>query len=244
MQYAVAAFNGAGVAINDDFEDGWRTIEVYRATFYYNFPVDLRFSPTSRVSPYIEACGSLSEELRTETEMLGALDTKGRYEFKGWKTRPTDILNVVSRNFDGSWAIPSITINCDLEYYADWVAKQTNGMTQNWLDGYQTISTASNGDIARAAAMTAANGCRTVGECYALGIDPEDPDDDLRITHFQMEGGKPQIMLNHTTDGSGESFEPRMKTLGKTNLEDAEWREVPEEGDPSLRFFKVEVEMP
>jgi hypothetical protein len=37
---------------------------------------------------------------------------------------------------------------------------------------------------------------------------------------------------------------PRVKTLGKVNLSDAEWREVPEEGDPSLRFFKVGVEMP
>ena len=25
---------------------------------------------------------------------------------------------------------------------------------------------------------------------------------------------------------------------------DAEWREVPEEGDDTMRFFKVEVEMP
>ena len=32
----------------------------------------------------------------------------------------------------------------------------------------------------------------------------------------------------------------------KANLADSaeEWREVPEDGDPSMRFFKVEVEMP
>lgn len=144
MQYAVTAFNGAGVAINDEFKDGWRTIEVYRATFYYNFPVDLPRSPDMGVSPYIEAGGSLAEELRTKTEVLSVVDMEDRYEFNGWKTRPTDILNVVSRNFDGSWAIPSITINCDLEYYADWVAKRTNGMTQNWLEQYQRFGFCEN----------------------------------------------------------------------------------------------------
>ena len=93
--------------------------------------------------------------------------------------------------------------------------------------------------------MTAANGCRTVGECYSLGINPEDPDDDLKIADFEMKDGKPVITLNHTEDGSGNSFMPRVKTLGKATLSDAEeWREVPEEGDPTMRFFKVDVEMP
>ena len=75
--------------------------------------------------------------------------------------------------------------------------------------------------------MTAANGCRTVGECYALGVDPEDPNDDLKITGFEMKDGKPVITLNHTEDGSSNSFMPRVKTLGKATLSDAEeWREV------------------
>jgi hypothetical protein len=91
----------------------------------------------------------------------------------------------------------------------------------------------------------AANG-RTEAECYALGINPEDPNDDLRITDFKMEDGKPVIKLNHTEDGSGNSFLPRVKTLGKADLSDAteEWRVVPEEGDQTMRFFKIDVEMP
>lgn len=120
----------------------------------------------------------------------------------------------------------------------------TGGMTQNWLDAHQTFVTASNGDILIASEMSAANGCRTVGECYALGIDPEDPDDDFKVTHFEMKDGKPVITLNHTEDGSGNSFLPRVKTLGKADLSDAEWQEVPEAGDSSMRFFKVEVEIP
>jgi hypothetical protein len=106
------------------------------------------------------------------------------------------------------------------------------------------FSAATVGEYDAAEKAIAANGCRTVGECYALGINPEDPNDDLKISHFEMKDGKPVITLNHTEDGSGNSFVPRVKTLGKANLSDAEWREVPEEGDPSLRFFKVEVEMP
>lgn len=91
--------------------------------------------------------------------------------------------------------------------------------------------------------MPAANGKRTIAECYALGIDPEDPNDDLTITDFKMENGIPVITLNHSEDGSGNSFMSRVKTLGKSNLADAEWLTVPADGNPVLRFFKVVVEV-
>ena len=118
---------------------------------------------------------------------------------------------------------------------------------KTWLTNFISVFTASDGDAETAVTMTAANGCRTVGECYALGIDPEDPDDDLKITDFKMKDGKPVITLNHTKDGSGYSFEDRIKTLGKTNLYDKTWLEIPKDGTRAttpLRFFKVEVEMP
>ena len=130
-------------------------------------------------------------------------------------------------------------IDENVTYYARWT-----DMTTEYLSTYPKIAAASGNNIATAAAMTAANGCRTVGECYALGIDPEDPNDDLKISDFKMEDGKPMITLNHTKDGSGNSFEQRIKTLGKASLTDAEWREVPENGDATMRFFKVMVEMP
>ena len=127
----------------------------------------------------------------------------------------------------------------DQIYYAYWTT-----MPVTYLNSHNAIATASNGDIAIAAAMMAANGCRTVGECYALGINPEDPDDDLKITDFKMEGDKPVITLNHTKDGSGNSFENRIKILGKKKLADGEWQEVPPEGNPQHRFFKVTVDLP
>ena len=127
----------------------------------------------------------------------------------------------------------------DMVYYAFWTT-----MTTDYLSQHPPFATASNGDIAMAAAMPAANGCRTVGECYALGIDPEDPNDDLKITDFKMEDGKTVITLNHTKDGSGNSFESRIKTLGKANLTDSDWVDVTDKDQSAYRFFKVTVDLP
>ena len=95
----------------------------------------------------------------------------------------------------------------------------------------------------RAATDTAANGRCKVWECYVLGVDPEDPDDDFRITRFWMDGGKPMFEFSHTRDGSGVSFEPRIRKLGKAALGDA-WQVVPSGGNPAFRFFSVEVALP
>ena len=128
-------------------------------------------------------------------------------DFKGWWTKPKGGKKVEEgERIDG--------IITDL--YAHWEFR----ITKAWLSLFPSIFTASNGDIVTAAAMTAANGCRTVGECYVLGIDPEDTNDDLKITAFEMKGGKPEITLNHTKDGSGNSFEDRVKVLGKESLSD------------------------
>ena len=128
-----------------------------------------------------------------------------------------------------------------IHLYARW--KEIK-MTSTWLSWFPSFFSASDGDVTTAASMTAANGCRTLDECYELGIDPEDPNDDLKIAEFKMKDGKPEITLNHTKDGSGNSFEDRVKILGKAELTDAEWQEVPPEGNPAHRFFKVGVEMP
>ena len=126
------------------------------------------------------------------------------------------------------------------------VAIGTRGTSKfiEFLNSFFGITTASADEYDAMEKTTAANGCRTVGECYELGIDPEDPNDDLKIAEFKMKDGKPVITLNHTKDGSGNSFEDRVKILGKAELTDAEWQEVPPEGNPAHRFFKVGVEMP
>ncbi len=95
----------------------------------------------------------------------------------------------------------------------------------------------------RAATDVAANG-RRVWECYLLGLDPEEADDDFRIASFEVVDGVPAFTFSHTRDGSGVSFEPRIRILGKARLDDAAWTEIPEGGDPALRFFKAEVALP
>ena len=60
-------------------------------------------------------------------------------------------------------------------------------------------------DNATGAAMTAANGCWTVGDCYAPSINPEDPDDDLNITDFEMKDGKPVTIAGATGRAPPES---------------------------------------
>ena len=49
--------------------------------------------------------------------------------------------------------------------------------------------------------------------------------------------------FSHSTDGAGNSFMPRIKAKGKAKLMDG-WSDVPAAGDPSFRFFTVEVMLP
>ena len=97
-------------------------------------------------------------------------------------------------------------------------------------------------DKAAALRQTAANG-RKVWECFMLGVDSTKADDDFKITRFWMEGGKPMFEFSHSTDGAGNSFASRLKVKGKVKLSD-DWSDVPTAGNPSFRFFTVEVELP
>ena len=76
-----------------------------------------------------------------------------------------------------------------------------------------------------------------------LGLDPTDPSDDFRITRFWMEDGEPKFEFSHSSDGAGNSFETRIKVKGKAKLSDG-WSDVSDGGNPSFRFFTVEVALP
>ena len=111
-----------------------------------------------------------------------------------------------------------------------------------WIDKYDSIVTAAGGDKAAALQQPAANG-RKVWECFMLGVDPMKADDDFKITRFWMENGEPKFEFSHSADGSGNSFMPRIKPLGKAKLSDS-WPDVPPGGNTSFRFFTVEVALP
>ena len=114
----------------------------------------------------------------------------------------------------------------------------------DWIDAHSNIVMAVGGDKSAAMKSTAANG-RKVWECYVLGLDPEKTSD-FKITSFPMKS-------DGTPDLSAITFEPEQKRWnlsgatpklkGKATL-DAEWQDVPPGGNPSFRFFTVEVQMP
>jgi hypothetical protein len=53
----------------------------------------------------------------------------------------------------------------------------------------------------------------------------------------------PKFEFSHSSDGAGNSFVPRIETLGKEKLTDS-WQEVPVGGNGEFRFFTVDVELP
>ena len=225
--YLVRTMNGAGIGKSNEVT-AWRVhTETHRVAFYYAVPQDISVSSSGYYwnLPYDSTLSEIWEQLDAKVKELGV---KG-YVHTGWYTE---------RKGKGRKISPDDRVLVDIDYYAGWTA-----MTKEWLDKHPQIAAESGGDVATAANRTAANGCRTVGDCYTLGINPEDPNDDFRITSFRMDGAKPIITVNHTEDGSGESLLPRMKTLGKSELS-GEWEEVPEEGNPAHRFFTVTVEAP
>ena len=103
------------------------------------------------------------------------------------------------------------------------------------------------GDALAALQSTAANG-RKVWECYVLGLDPENGDatNDFRIVSFPLKA-------DGTPDLGRFAFEPpqakwnvpgaRAVIKGAAEL-GGEWQEATEQNKASLRFFKVEVELP
>lgn len=232
--YQVRTLNSAGVGVSTDDAYAWRVhTESHKVTFMYRLPTEYQGGSSGYYFdlPYDTLLSESGIWIRLK-EQVESLNVR-EYTLTGWYTKPNGRGSRISET-------SPIRVLGAQTYYGDWTP-----MTQAWLDSHPITAGASNGDIATAASMTAANGCRTVGECYSLGIDPEDPDDDLKIADFEMKDGKPVITLNHAEDGSGNSFLPRVKTLGKATLSDAEeWREVPVDGDETMRFFKVEVEMP
>ena len=114
----------------------------------------------------------------------------------------------------------------------------------DWIDTHSNIVMAVGGDKSVAMKSTAANG-RKVWECYVLGLDPEKAND-FKITSFPLKS-------DGTPDLGAITFEPEQnqwnlsgatpKLKGKATL-DAEWQDVPPGGNPSFRFFTVEVQMP
>ena len=100
--------------------------------------------------------------------------------------------------------------------------------------------------LAVMATEAAANGLK-VWKCYVLGLDPEVATNDFKITAFPMNAdGTPDlgnlIFAPPKSQWNVKSAEPKLK--GRARLDAGEWLDVPTGGDPAMRFFRVEVELP
>ena len=92
----------------------------------------------------------------------------------------------------------------------------------------------------------AANGRLSLAECYVLGIDPNDPDQDFVITEFPLKVDGTPDLANIKFEPSPEKWKIKnltFKLRGAANLA-GEWFDVPTGGDSTFRFFKVEVVLP
>ena len=111
-----------------------------------------------------------------------------------------------------------------------------------WLSSWPEILTAAGGNRERALKSTAANGRRTISECYALGLDPTDSTNDFRIVSIELVDGTPKVEWEPKTN-RWTGAEIRAVLRGAATLEEP-WADVPVGGNPAFRFFKVEVVLP
>ena len=98
-----------------------------------------------------------------------------------------------------------------------------------------------------AAKLTGTNGHKA-WESYAIGADPNEKDDNLRITAFPMKAdGSPDLenlgIAPEQSKWNVEGARPVIK--GKATLDGAgEWQTVTDENKAEMRFFRVEVQLP
>ena len=112
----------------------------------------------------------------------------------------------------------------------------------SWLSAWPEILSSAGGDLTAALRSSAANGKRSVAECYALGLDPADATNDFRIVSIEMVDGKPKVEWEPKTNRwTGAEIQAVLK--GAEAL-DGEWQTVTEGNKAGFRFFKVVVEVP
>ena len=129
----------------------------------------------------------------------------------------------------------------------------TDGEDCAWVDGIEWTPSAEAmlsawlAERNLAADSVAANG-RTAAECYALGLDPTVATNDFRIVSIELVDGKPKVEWEPKTN-RWTGAEIRAVLKGAEMLEGT-WADVPKEGGspgtarPTMRFFKVVVEVP
>lgn len=124
---------------------------------------------------------------------------------------------------------------------------KTVSVPMAWIAEHPALVAVAGGDAEEAVQHGVAANGRKVWQCYVVGLDPEVATNDFKITSFPMkEDGKPDLdnitFTPPKSEWNMQNAEPKLK--GKAQLDAGEWQDVPKGGDPAMRFFKIEVELP
>ena len=223
---------------------------------------------SSALSTTVMGPGTLSFSWRTSCEQ------DDEYE---WDHAELAVDGVVKLRLNGvtAWTAASTEITGDGEHVIEWRyikdEVESEGEDAAWVANYSWASawtatrttqvpvpyvwlTANDPDVVdeyeayeAAAKLTGANGYK-VWESYAIGANPNDANDFLKITAFPMKPDGTPDFANITiyppkSQWNVQGATPVLKgtaTLG-TNLD---WQTVTDLNKASLRFFKIEVHLP
>lgn len=225
---------------------------------------------TSTLSTVLVGPGTLTFAWRTSCE-----DSGGYFD---WDHVELVIDGTAIRKLDGvsdGWLSESVNIVGDGTHTVEWRYVKDNaesaGEDAAWVAGYGWASeytatrttavpvpyawlTAHNPDVVdeydayeAAAKLTGANGHKA-WESYAIGADPNEKDDNLRITSFPLKAdGTPDLanlgIAPEQSKWNVEGAHPVIK--GKASLGGSEeWQTVTDENKAEMRFFRVEVQLP
>ena len=103
------------------------------------------------------------------------------------------------------------------------------------------------GDHEAAANADAANEVYKVWECYVAGLSPTNEAAAFKVKAISFENGEPVVEWEPDLNDGGTKSERAYKLLGKRQLSDEKWEEVPDGVDVDTegwRFFQVRVELP
>ena len=113
-----------------------------------------------------------------------------------------------------------------------------------WLENISGRIDAAKGDLEAALQSRAANGL-SMWECYLLGLDPEINTNGFRITSFPMkEDGTPDLERMMFEPLPEVWNVPAAYEVKGATTPSGPWMDVPIGGDPSYRFFRVELVLP
>ena len=225
---------------------------------------------TSVLETTVMGPGTLTFSWRTSCEE----DPDGTFE---WDHVEFAVDGVVLLKLDGekNWKAESVRIEGDGEHTVTWTYKKDDvdgaGEDAAWVAGYGWASDLTETQTTQvhvpyawllahdpeivdeydayeaAAKLTGENGHK-VWESYAIGANPNDKNDSLKITAFNMKA-------DGTPDLDGIEISPAqskwnvqgatLRKVGKASLDGAgEWQPVTDENKAEMRFFRVEVVLP